>query len=91
MRGTFAQYRSIFLFLVARGNREVQWVIDAVRATLSSEGLTFASSALLTRFLEQDDPGDRARPEAIPEHGGAAVGRHLLPCLPLHGDRQRSR
>jgi hypothetical protein len=28
------------------------WVIDAVRATLSSDGLTFASSALLSRMLE---------------------------------------
>jgi hypothetical protein len=28
------------------------WVVAAVRATLSSEGLTFASSTLLTRFLE---------------------------------------
>jgi hypothetical protein len=28
------------------------WVLDAVRATLSSEGLTFSSSALLSRFLE---------------------------------------
>lgn len=28
------------------------WVVDAVRATLSSEGLTFASAALLMRFLE---------------------------------------
>jgi hypothetical protein len=27
------------------------WVVDAVRATLSSEGLTFASSALLARIL----------------------------------------
>jgi hypothetical protein len=28
------------------------WVVDAVRATLSSEGLTFASTTLLFRFLE---------------------------------------
>jgi hypothetical protein len=28
------------------------WVVDAVRATLSSGGLAFASSALLSRFLE---------------------------------------
>jgi hypothetical protein len=28
------------------------WVVDAVRATLSSEGLTFASQTLLSRFLE---------------------------------------
>jgi hypothetical protein len=28
------------------------WVLDAVKATLSSEQLTFANSALLTRFLE---------------------------------------
>jgi hypothetical protein len=33
------------------------WVIDAVRATLSSEGVTFASSALLTRFLESGTLG----------------------------------
>ena len=33
------------------------WVVDAVRATLSSEGVTFASSALLTRFLESGTLG----------------------------------
>jgi hypothetical protein len=33
------------------------WVINAVRATLSCEGLTFASSALLTRFLESGTIG----------------------------------
>jgi hypothetical protein len=33
------------------------WVVDAVRATLSSEGLTFASGALLTRFLENGTIG----------------------------------
>src|SRR5262249_5236464 len=31
---------------------EPAWVVDAVRATLSSEGVTFASNALLLRFLE---------------------------------------
>ena len=33
------------------------WVIDAVRATLSSKGLTFESSTLLTRFLESGTIG----------------------------------
>jgi hypothetical protein len=33
------------------------WVVDAVRAILSSEGLTFASSALLSRFLESGTLG----------------------------------
>jgi hypothetical protein len=33
------------------------WVVDAVRATLSSEGLTFASSTLLSRFLESGTIG----------------------------------
>ena len=33
------------------------WVFDAVGATLSSEGVTFASSALLERFLESGTIG----------------------------------
>jgi hypothetical protein len=33
------------------------WVFDAVRATLSSEGVTFASTALLERFLESGTIG----------------------------------
>src|SRR5437016_2503758 len=33
------------------------WVVDAVRATLSSDGLTFASSTLLSRFLESGTIG----------------------------------
>jgi hypothetical protein len=33
------------------------WVVDAVRATLSSEGLTFASSTLLSRLLESGTIG----------------------------------
>jgi hypothetical protein len=33
------------------------WVIDAVRATLSSGGLTFANTALLTKFVESGTVG----------------------------------
>jgi hypothetical protein len=33
------------------------WVVEAVRATLSSEGLTFANTALLSRFLESGTLG----------------------------------
>lgn len=33
------------------------WVVEAVRDTLSSEGLTFANSALLSRFLESGTLG----------------------------------
>src|SRR6266568_202865 len=33
------------------------WVLDAVRATLSGEGLTFASSSFLSRFLESGTIG----------------------------------
>jgi hypothetical protein len=33
------------------------WVVDAVRATLSSEGLTFASNTLLSRLLESGTIG----------------------------------
>jgi hypothetical protein len=33
------------------------WVVDAVRATLSSEGLTFTSSTLLSRFLDSGTIG----------------------------------
>jgi hypothetical protein len=54
-----AKWECILVAFAARdfaGNEQDKddpaWVVDAVRATLSSEGLTFASSALLTRFME---------------------------------------
>jgi hypothetical protein len=55
----YAKWRCILVPFAARdfaGSGEDKddpaWVVDAVRATLSSEGLTFASDTLLTRFLE---------------------------------------
>jgi hypothetical protein len=60
----YAKWGCILVTLAARdfaGSGEDKddpaWVVDAVRATLSSEGLTFASSALLTRFLESGTIG----------------------------------
>jgi hypothetical protein len=59
-----AKWRCVLVAFAARdfaGSGEDKddpaWVIDAVRATLSSEGLTFANSTLLWRFLQNGTLG----------------------------------
>ena len=61
---TFARWGCILAAFAARdfaGSGEDKddpaWVVDAVRATLSSRGLTFANSTLLSRFLESGTIG----------------------------------
>ena len=56
--GAYAKWGCVLVAFAARdfaGSGEDKddpaWVVDAVRATLSSEQLTFASGALLNRFL----------------------------------------
>src|SRR5262249_13545823 len=60
----YAKWGCILVAFAARdfaGNGEDKddptWVTDAVRATLSSQGLTFANSNLLNRFLESGTIG----------------------------------
>ena len=60
----FAEWDCIVVAFAARdfaGSGEDKddpaWVIDAVRTTLSSQGLTFASDSLLARFLESGTIG----------------------------------
>jgi hypothetical protein len=60
----FARWRCIVVAFAARdfaGSGEDKddpaWVVDAVRTTLSSQGLTFTSGTLLSRFLESGNIG----------------------------------